>query len=175
MTKIIQTTWRMAVQGCEVRQTSIDKLCLVGVHHTNHGKLSLHMFMHLVTNGHGMLPRPCPVMHRQSFTTMLLLCAVLCMCLAVPISNTVCFHHAVVKIIMQRSPREFAANAASPASASRRSRLSSTRLCGSDLWSNSCLMPSRHLYNKLCSNLLPATVATLWVSVVMSTGSAAVY
>ena len=126
----IQTTWRMAMQGCEVRQTSIDKLCLVGVHHTNHGMLSLHMFMHLVTNGHGMLPRPCPVMHRQSFTTMLLLCAVLCMCFAVPISNTVRFHHAVVKIIMQRSPREFAANAASPASASRRSRLSSTRLCG---------------------------------------------
>ena len=120
------------MQGCEVRQTSIDKLCLVGVHHTNHGKLSLHMFMHLVTNGHGMLPRPCPVMHRQIFTTTLL-SDVLCMCVAVPIANTVCFHHAVVKIIMQRSPREFAANAASPASASRRSRLSSTRLCGSDL------------------------------------------
>jgi hypothetical protein len=36
------------------------------------------------------------------------------MCVAVAMANTVCFHRAVVKIIMQRSPREFAANAASP-------------------------------------------------------------
>ena len=136
--------------------------CLVRVHHTNHGRLSLRMFMHLVTNGHGMLPRPCPVMPRQILTARLL-SDVLCMCVAVPIANSVCFHHAVVKIIMQRSPREFAAKAASPASASRRSRLSSTRLRGRYLWSNSCLMTSGHLYNMPCSNLLPVTVATLWV------------